>query len=119
MSCTNTHCIGTPSVDVEISYDSETLALTCTSSGGPATTVVWTRNGQVLQYNGSSFSHSQIVNNTETSTYLNILRATDTSDFVGNFSCHVVNDRGTSNTVSKLLGGEFKLHWCMQAYRLI
>ena len=48
------------------------------------------------------------MNNTETSTYLNILKATKTSDFVGSFACRVVNDRGTSNTVSKMLGGEFK-----------
>ena len=100
---------GAPIIDPELSLDHETSTLTCTSSGGPATTVVWTKDGQELKFGGSSFSQVQVVNNTINSTYLNILKASMTSDLVGMFSCRVVNDRGTSNTSSKLLGGEFTL----------
>ena len=88
-----------------ITFDRANLTLTCTSTGGPATTVDWTRDNQLLQFNVSPFSHVQVVSDLVMGTYLNILKASALSDLVGNFSCVVANRKGMSNTASILLGG--------------
>ena len=88
-----------------ITFDRANLTLTCISAGGPATTVNWTRDNQLLQFNDSPFSHIQVVSDLVMSTYLNILKASAISDLVGNLSCVVANRKGTSNTASILLGG--------------
>ena len=75
-------------------YDRFTLTLTCTSSGGPATTVTWRKNGAVVEVDGTSYHQSQRVVNTTTATYENTLSSTTNANFVGNFTCSVSNSRG-------------------------
>ena len=84
-------------------FDRSALTLTCTSTGGPASEVVWTRNGQPVSNN---YTLSQTVTDMETGRYENELRAADIADLVGNFSCTVSNSRGVSNTRSFSYNGE-------------
>ena len=63
------------------------FTLTCVSTGGPATTVTWTRDGVV-----ATGVPSQTVVDQETSTYNNIL--TVTGRLPGMYNCRVENDRG-------------------------
>ena len=86
-------------------FDRADLSLTCTSTGGSASVVVWTRNGQVV---GSSYTQSQTVTNTINGTYENVLRATDISDLVGEFSCTVTNARGSDSRSITLNGNQVK-----------
>ena len=64
------------------------FTLTCTSTGGPATTVIWTLDGS--PQNGGT---SQITNQS-TATYSNSLTVTGRS--TGNYQCSVSNDRNTA-----------------------
>ena len=95
-SCT----LGSPTINTDIVFDRANLSLTCTSTGGPASVVVWTRNGQPV---GSPYTQSQAVTNTM-DTYENVLRATDISDLVGEFSCNVTNVRGSASRSIALNG---------------
>ena len=75
-------------------FDGDTLTLTCTSTGGPVSEVIWTRNGEPVS---AEYTLSQTVSDMETGTYENVLRGADTPDLVGNFSCTVRNSRGSSS----------------------
>jgi len=52
----------------ELNANTPVFTLTCTSTGGPATTVSWTRGSTMLS------GTSQIVSNAQTGTYVNTLR---------------------------------------------
>ena len=93
---------GVPHVEGVV-FNRSALTLTCTSTGGPATEVVWTRNGQPVS---TGYTLSQTVTDTGTGRYGNELRAADIVDLVGNFICTVSNNRGVSNTGSIVLDGE-------------
>ena len=78
--------------------DSLTFAaesLTCSSSGGPATTVTWERNGVALNLNGTGYQQTQTVTNPATATYRTTLTSSDASVFAGTFTCTVTNTRGS------------------------
>ena len=70
------------------------FTLTCTSSGGPATTVTWERNGVQLM-NDSEYSISQVVENTVQAVYSNQLSVT--GRLTGSYRCDVDNIRGGSD----------------------
>ena len=72
----------------------EILNLICISTGGPATTVVWSRNSDVLQM-GSTYRGIQIIVDKENATYMNILQSNDAANLVGNFTCSVCNAGGS------------------------
>ena len=55
---------GVPAVE-GLEYDPLTGQLTCTSTGGPATEVVWLRNGVAE----TRFQESQLVTSTMSATY--------------------------------------------------
>ena len=84
---------GSPSI-TGLLYNRSTLTLTCTSTGGPATTVTWRKNGAVVEIDGTTYHQSQRVVNTTTATYENTLSSTTNANFVGNFTCSVSNSRG-------------------------
>ena len=88
---------GVPRV-VDVVFDRSALTLTCTSTGGPVSEVVWTRNGQPVS--SGNYTLSQTVTDMGTGRYGNELIAADIADLVGNFSCTVSNNRGVSNTRS-------------------
>ena len=95
--------LGSPTINTEIVFDRAGLSLTCTSTGGPASGVVWTRNRQSI---GSSYTQTQTITNTMESTYDNVLWANDVSDLVGEFTCTVTNDRGMDSR-SIMLNGKY------------
>ena len=78
-------------------YNRSTLTLTCTSTGGPATTVTWRKNGAVVEVDGTTYHQSQRVVNTTTATYENFLvLLRDPDKVTGNYTCFVGNKRTTA-----------------------
>ena len=62
---------------LEPTTDPPTFTLTCVTTGGPPTTVIWTRDNTEIDYqNNSNFTFSQMVTNFTTSTYNNTLTVT-------------------------------------------
>ncbi len=80
------------------------LTLMCVSNGGPASEVMWTRNGATVS---TGYTLTQTVTDPVTASYENVLTATTIADLVGTFTCTVSNIRGTSNTVSFSFNGVF------------
>ena len=68
------------------------FTLTCISTGGPATTVTWTRgdSGVVITQNMS------VLNNTETAQYIHTLSITGTLG--GLYTCTVENNKPSSDS---------------------
>ena len=93
---------GAPTIPDELVFNRADLTLTCVSNGGPASEVVWTRDGATVS---TGYTLTQTVTNTATATYENVLTATTIADLVGTFICTVNNSRGTSNTVSFSFNG--------------
>ena len=76
-----------------------TFTLTCTSTGGPATTVTWRRDGIVITLNATHQQTKRVVDPVM-STYQTILTidpSVSPSDFVGTYNCTVENVRGRSS----------------------
>ena len=83
-----------------LTYDCYTRTLTCTSTGSPATTVTWTKDGDTLTVDGTTYSMTQTLTDRRTSTYENVLTLPATGDFSGTYSCQVGNALGDSNTMT-------------------
>ena len=75
-------------------YNESTRSLTCTSTGGPATTVTWRKDGAVITLN-ATYQQTQMVTDPVTGTYQIVLSI----DIVGTYSCIVGNTRGTSAAI--------------------
>ena len=83
-----------------LTADPPVFTLTCVSTGGPATTVTWTRDGAAAT--GGTF---QTVMNLTAITYHSIL--TVTGRLPGNYQCSVTNDRtAPPATASLTVAGE-------------
>ena len=74
----------TPTVDPPV------FTLTCVSTGGPATTVTWTRDGAIVS-NDANYVFTKTVTNQLTATYSNVLRVTGGEP--GCYTCSVANVR--------------------------
>ena len=93
---------GKPAINQSLEYTySDQQMLTCTSVGGPATSVSWWKDGQ--QY---SHDHYQRITNSSDSVYDNVLLLGQASpdDVVGNYTCNVSNVRGEDSKTMKLHG---------------
>ena len=78
-------------------YDETTRSLTCTSTGGPATTVTWRKDGAVISI-GAAYQQTQVVTDATTGTYETVLTIDQSvTDIIGTYSCTVENARGTSS----------------------
>ena len=66
------------------------FTLTCTSTGGPATTVSWTRDSNAVTANNDHIISSRVTD-TLAATYVHTLRVTER--LVGSYSCSVSNSR--------------------------
>ena len=80
--------------------------LTCTSTGGPATTVTWRRDGVVITLNATYQQTKRVIDNS-TSTYQTVLTidpSVDQSGIVGTYNCTVENARGESSTILVVAG---------------
>ena len=63
-------------LDTDPSTDPPVFTLTCTSTGGPATTVSWRRDGTMLSDDSTYSITSQVLTNTATATYTHTLTVT-------------------------------------------
>ena len=80
-----------------LTADPPVFTLTCVSTGGPATTVTWTRNGAA-----ATGVTSQTVTGMLTATYVNTL--TVTGRLPGNYQCSVTNGRSTAVHAMRVKG---------------
>ena len=86
----------------ELNANTPVFTLICTSTGGPATTVSWTRGSTMLS------GTSQIVTNTETGTYTNTLRVAMRE--VGAYVCKVSNIRSSDTRRLTVVGEDQRIH---------
>ena len=83
-------------VDSDLNEASPQFTLTCISTGGPATTVTWTRDSVTV-----TGGTETVLNNCETSQYTHTL--TVTGRLGGLYTCTVANNRATDNEASAQL----------------
>ena len=89
---------GSPDV-TSLTFNSLTNTLTCTSTGGPATTVTWRRDGVVITLN-ATYQQTKRVVDLVSGTYQTILTidpSVGQSDIYGTYNCTVENARGESS----------------------
>ena len=87
---------GSPIV-TNLTFDDQSRTLTCTSTGGPATTVTWKRDGVVITLSDTHQQTKRVVDavNGTYQTLLTINRSVHW--IVGAYRCTVENDRGNSS----------------------
>ena len=86
-----------------LKFDKRRQALSCTSTGGPPTTVKWSKNGRPLQIDTTTYTRTQVITNTSSSTFVTtvfIHPRTDLSEIVGNYTCMVSNSRVNRNSMN-------------------
>ena len=86
---------GSPTV-TNLTFDDQSRTLTCTSTGGPATTVTWRRDGVVITLNATHQQTKRLVDPVN-GTYQTVLTTDPSvgqSDIVGTYNYTVENDRG-------------------------
>ena len=83
-------------------FDRNSTTLTCTSTGGPPTTVTWRKNN--IPVNTSIYEQSQRLVNAESATYENVLFNENVANFVGAFTCEVSNVRDAVEEIVELNG---------------
>ena len=92
------HLQTTPTADPPV------FTLTCVSTGGPATTVTWTRDGAILS-NDANHVFTKTVTHQLTATYSNVLTVTGREP--GSYTCSVANARtAPPATASLTVAGE-------------
>ena len=73
------------------------MALTCISSGGPVSTVIWMKNNEILTIDGINYQQTQTLIDSAQATYKNILFFDNAANLIGYFTCTVQNTRGNSS----------------------
>ena len=99
---------GAPNV-TELTLDRESRTLTCTSTGGPATTVTWTKDGAVITPS-TTHQQTQMIVDTVGGIYQNTLTIAQSvtgDNLYGLYSCMVENSRGSSNRTVYFYGKSF------------
>ena len=86
---------GSPRV-TGLTFDDQSRTLTCTSTGGPATTVTWRRDGVVITLNATHQQTKRLVDSVNGiyQTVLTINSSVGWNDIVGTYNCTVKNVRG-------------------------
>ena len=108
------YIVGVPSISEPISFSQVELfdplnpvfTLTCVSTGGPATTVTWTRDGETVSYDDYHVL-SQTVTDIMGSTCSNVLTVTGREP--GSYQCAVANDRGSASSQPLTVQGKSSL----------
>ena len=88
-------------------FDRRRQALSCTSTGGPPTTVKWAKNGQPLNIDEVTHSQTQKITDASSSMFVTtvfIHHRPDLSEIVGNYSCIVINSRGMNQQTFEIQG---------------
>jgi hypothetical protein len=83
---------GSPSI-TSLLFDRNSTALTCTSTGGPPTTVTWRKDGQPIDE--TLYEQSQKLVDAMEATYQSVLFNDKVTYFVGTFTCEISNVRVT------------------------
>ena len=83
--------------DSDLNGDSPQFTLTCISTGGPATTVTWTRDSQTLS------GGVTVLNNAVTAQYTHTL--TVTGRLGGQYQCKVTNNKPSEATAQLTVEG--------------
>ena len=83
---------------ISLNYDSTTNTLVCTSTGGPVTTVLWSKeNSSGITNDPEYYEQSMAIISTTTATYESRLRILNkSSESTGDYTCMVSNSRGSS-----------------------
>ena len=89
-----------------LTYDKETHTLTCVSTGSPATTVSWVKDGVPLSIDGSTYQLTQTITDRVSSTYSNVLTVSETAPtgIAGTYTCTVSNDLGSESINLTVVG---------------
>ena len=92
--------------NVSVQYDRTSQIITCTSTGGPATDVTWSKDNVNIRLTMEDFyEYSQIIINATSATYENRLKIVDkSSEAAGNYTCSITNSRGGMNESLYLQG---------------
>ena len=91
------------------------FTLTCTSTGGPVSTVSWRRDGTMLSDDSTYSITSQILVDAETATYTHTL--TVTGRLVGEYQCNVSNNKPSSASRMLAIVGENFKYTCQGSTR--
>ena len=97
----------------EVIFDSDQLTLTCISTGGPATTVTWTRDSTTTVTEGTE----TVLDDPETAQYTHTLTVTTG----GEYTCTVKNNKPSSDSATITIGGMLSnsckpLFLCMEVH---
>ena len=95
---------GVPAI-TDLDYDRASGTLTCISSGGPVDSVTWTKDGSFIPGDSSTFSQNQSITNAMLSTYHHTLSSSNSSNFVGIFTCTIRDAVGNSNSRTRVFNG--------------
>ena len=87
--------VGTITISGGVVFDSGQLTLTCISTGGPATTVTWTRDSTTVTEGTET-----VLDDRETAQYTHTLTVTTG----GEYTCTVSNNKPSSDSASTLAG---------------
>ena len=90
----------TLTLDSDLNGDSPQFTLTCVSTGGPATTVTWTRDS------GSASGNKMTIFNGNTSDPQYTHTLTVTGRLGGDYICIVANDRPSNEMADFTVKGE-------------
>ena len=92
-------------LDSEVNEDPPEFTLTCQSKGGPATEVVWMRNGVRVEEDSNHITSQIILDTSENTVYNNILRVRGREG--GQYECIINNNKSNSVGVKgdKMLQG--------------
>ena len=88
----------TLTVDSDLNGVSPQFTLTCISTGGPATTVTWTRDSTTVMVDEMT-----VLNNAETATYTHTLTVTGRTE--GLYRCSVSNSKPSSAAAELIVAG--------------
>ena len=77
-----------------MTFDSDQLTLTCISTGGPATTVTWTRDSTTV-----TEGNETVLNDPVTANYTHTLTVTT----AGVYTCTVANNKPSSATSASII----------------
>ena len=89
-----------------LTFNNQSRTLTCTSTGGPATTVTWRRDGAVITLNATYQQTKRVVDPVAGTyqTLLTIDSSVGQSDILGTYNCTVENARERSSVTVVITG---------------
>ena len=93
--------------DSDLNGDSPQFTLTCISTGGPATTVTWTRDSQTV------LGGETVLDNPVTAQYTHTL--TVTGRLEGLYQCNITNNKPSKATATSAVQGTAGI-WCDMEY---